>query len=221
MSSRRSAAMADASGGAAATVTDAAAVAADATRLNSHNPVISTGAKRSGETCSSAHPCKLLRVSGYEPWVVQATCRFLRPERSRMGAGQKAVPLRSKWQLVLIRLLDRAEAVSADISVPLHPSVENQRTHIPAIHAPADQLRTTCRPFARAFAAAHVRSLENPIRNSWLHAACPNYGRHRRPVLETVYPPRDRPPCGLARLIHSSTHNDYYYGQYLFFHSVS
>ena len=39
--------------------------------------------------------------------------------------------------------------------------------------------------------------------------------------METVYPSSAQHPCGFRPLIHSSTHNDYYYWKYLYFHSNS
>jgi hypothetical protein len=82
-------------------------------------------------------------------------------------------------------------------------------------------VHTQWRTYACRCSTSNVRSLENPLPNLVTLAAYPNHSPVAGLVMETVYPGPALHPCGFPRLIHSSTHNDYYDYLSLVFHCVS
>jgi len=102
----------------------------------------------------------------------------------------------------------------------LTPSVEIPPSTIPTIHAVPPQLHTHGPPFSLTPYTRYVRPSENPTPNLYRHPASPTSGLPPYPLLETTYRPLTQHPCGFVRLIHSSTHNEYYYWNYLSFHSL-
>jgi hypothetical protein len=106
------------------------------------------------------------------------------------------------------------------ISSPLRNSCVQERSRGASIYAVSTPHRTQGRQFFSHASTALCAYLGKPRTKSRPASLSSFFFGFERPVLDCRVPLQAQHSCGFTRLIHSSTHNEYYYWIYLSFHSV-